>query len=439
VPRPRLLYLAFYFPPSRASGVFRARATANHFAAAGWDVTVLRAPDRFFDEVAGSKDPGLVAGIDPSVETVPVPMDFFAWETEVARYGWLRGNAPVLAKTLHEWRQRRSFPENYRSWGANCVTEGLRLHRERPFDLVLATGNPFASFAAAWKLERRAKVPYLVDYRDSWTLDLFANADAFPPGHPAWAWERRVMDRAAGAVFVNEALREWHAARYPGTADRMSVVPNGWDPDLLDPERIAATAADGPLSFAYVGTLTANQPVRAMIDGFRTMTAAGEHADATLDLYGHFGFFTGSPDKLRAEFGLDFAAEDDVRYRGPVAKTAIGDAYGASDVLVFLAGGSKYVTSGKIFEYMATGKPIVSVHEPGSAAEPLLRDYPLWFRPASLEPAAVARAMAEAGDAAAKHDPETAARARAHGAAYTRDRALAELERQARRTIGGRP
>jgi len=27
--RPRILYLSFYFPPSRASGVYRARATAN--------------------------------------------------------------------------------------------------------------------------------------------------------------------------------------------------------------------------------------------------------------------------------------------------------------------------------------------------------------------------------------------------------------------------
>jgi hypothetical protein len=32
--RPRLLYLAFYFPPSLAGGVYRSRATANHFAGA---------------------------------------------------------------------------------------------------------------------------------------------------------------------------------------------------------------------------------------------------------------------------------------------------------------------------------------------------------------------------------------------------------------------
>ncbi|GAB3229755.1 hypothetical protein GCM10027447_23350 [Glycomyces halotolerans] len=434
--RPRLLYLAFYFPPSRASGVYRARATANHFTAAGWDVTVMRAPDRFYREVTGSTDDALTDGLDPAIEVVPRPMDFFAWETDVSRYGRFRGNAPVLARRFNEWKLRRIFPEQYESWARSCVAEGWRRHRRERFDLILSTGNPFASFAAACALSRLTGVPYILDYRDSWTLDLFTNADAYGPEHPAWKWERRVMRRAAAAVFVNDALRQWHAERYPETAERMMVVPNGWDPDCLDPDALDGTPT-GPLSYAYVGTLTVNQPVHAMVDGFRTMTGRGDHADATLDLHGHLGFFSHSPGKLRAEFGLEFGEEGDVRYRGPVSKTAIGDTYAASDVLVFLAGGSKYVTSGKIFEYMATGKPIVSVHEPGSAAEALLRHYPLWFRPKRLEPEDIARAMAEAGDAALKADPEVARSARDYGATFTRERALLPLEERARAVIGG--
>jgi glycosyltransferase involved in cell wall biosynthesis len=161
------------------------------------------------------------------------------------------------------------------------------------------------------------------------------------------------------------------------------------------------------------------------------MAERGSHPGSTLDLYGHIGFFAKYESQMRRRLGLNADLEG-VHLRGPVSKAEIGAAYGASDVLVFLVGGSKYVTSGKIFEYMATGKPIVSVHEPGSAAEELLRDYPLWFNPGSLEPAAVAAAMAEAGDAARKADPDLAARARAYGAGFTRYRALEDFERRAR-------
>ncbi|MCD0443722.1 glycosyltransferase [Glycomyces sp. A-F 0318] len=435
--RPRVLYLAFYFPPSRASGVYRARATANYFAEAGWDVTVARAPQWFLTDVVGSTDDELEATVDPRIRTVSPELDNFPWETDIRAFGRFRGNFPFLAKRWHEWRQRFAFPDRYASWGEAAAAEGLRLHAERPFDLVIATGNPFAAFGAAYELGRRTGVPYIVDYRDSWTLDLFANADAFPRGHRAWKWERRLLEGAAEALFVNEALRSWHAERYPKAADRMHVVLNGWDPDVLPEVPAAAADGDRPLSFAYVGTLTGAQPIEAMVEGFDRVNRETRHAGSSLDLYGHIGFFSGSESRLRGRLGLD-ELPDGVRIRGPVSKAEIGRAYADSDVLVFLAGGSKYVTSGKIFEYMATGRPIVSVHERGCAAEELLRDYPLWFAPASLDPAEVAAAMAEAGDAARKADPDAAAEARRYAASFTRYRALAPFERRCRDLVAGR-
>jgi glycosyltransferase involved in cell wall biosynthesis len=429
--RPRVLYLAFYFPPSRASGVYRARATANYFAEAGWDVTVARVPQWFLTEVVGSTDDGLAAPVDPRIATVSPELDNFVWEADIRSFGRFRGNFPFLAARWHKFKQRFQFPDRYASWGAAAVEEGLRLHNERPFDLVIATGNPFSAFGAAYELGRRTGVPYIVDYRDSWTLDLFANEDAFPKGDPAWRWERRILEGAAEALFVNEALRTWHAERYPQAADRMHVMLNGWDPDVLPEVPVSTPDESRPLSYAYVGTLTAAQPVEALFTGFTRMADGGRHPGARLDLYGHLGFFAKYEGRMRAEMGLD-DDDDRIRHRGPVSKAEIGGAYAASDVLVFLVGGSKYVTSGKIFEYMATGKPIVSVHERGSAAEELLRDYPLWFEPGSLEPDAVAAAMADAGDAARKADPDAAQRARDYAAGFTRYRALEDFERRAR-------
>jgi glycosyltransferase involved in cell wall biosynthesis len=435
--RPRVLYLAFYFPPSRASGVYRARATANYFAETGWDVTVLRAPQRFLLDVVGSTDEGLAATVDPRIEVALPEMDYFNWEFDIRAFGSLRGNFPFLARRWHKWKQRFAFPDAYASWGEHAVTEGLRRHAERPFDLIVATGNPFAAFGAAYELGKRTGLPYVLDYRDSWTLDLFTNTDAFPKRHPAWKWERRLLENAAEALFVNEALRSWHADRYPKAADRMHVMLNGWDPDVL-PEIPAATAdQDRPLSFAYVGTITAAQPVEAMFAGFEQMNRESRHPGSTLDLYGHIGFFSGSETRIRGRFGFETEPEG-VAFRGPVSKAEIGRAYADSDVLVFLAGGSKYVTSGKIFEYMATGRPIVSVHERGSAAEELLGDYPLWFAPESLEPAAVAAAMAEAGDAARKAEPRLSDQARRYAASFTRYRALEAFERRARALATGR-
>jgi hypothetical protein len=90
-------------------------------------------------------------------------------------------------------------------------TQVLFLARMHAF---LATGNPFASFAAVWLFHRSSGVPYVVDYRESWTLDLFTGRPAFPESHLAWKWERRMLGGASVVVFVNDALRGRRAERY---------------------------------------------------------------------------------------------------------------------------------------------------------------------------------------------------------------------------------
>jgi glycosyltransferase involved in cell wall biosynthesis len=439
--RPRLLYLAFYFPPSRASGVYRARATANHFAAAGWDVTVLAAPLKFLYDVTGSTDEKLLDTVDPRIRVERPELDLARWSHELREMSWFRGTMPGLAKRLSHWRDFKQFPEVYVSWGRSAVAAALKLHRREKFDAVLATGNPFAAFGTAWAVNRLTGLPYVLDYRDSWTLDLFTDAPAFPPRHPAWKWEWRVIRRSAATVFVNNALREWHAARYPRAAERMMVVPNGWDPDLLDVAPNEPPPGDRPLRFNYLGTVTTYQPVEEMAAAFAQARQHAELAGAELNVYGHLGFFQHSRSSFLSRFELNAAGEVDperdngVRVRGAVSKTEVSSVYAESDVLVFLAAGARYVTSGKVFEYMATGRPIVSVHAPEIAAREVLAGYPLWFTADSLDPDKIAESFVAAGRAAREATPEVRAAARRYAHGFQRDTLLRPLEERMRAMV----
>jgi glycosyltransferase involved in cell wall biosynthesis len=439
---PRVLYLSFYFPPSRASGVYRARATANHLAADGWDVTVFAAPLRFLYEAIGSVDEKLAETVDERVHVERPWQSQFIWSTDIRRFSRFRRQWPTLAFSLYQYSQK-FFPEHYSSWALASVAKALRSHRRKKFDVVVATGNPFAAFAAAWMINKLTGVPYVVDYRDAWTLDLFEDQPAYPPGHTVWRWEKRVLDKASAVVFVNDALRQWHADRYPADADKMMIVPNGWDADVLEEPSAAATAtprASHPLRFTYVGTITPVQPVLELVEAFLLARSHSLIADAELNLYGHLGFFKGGHTRLTQLLDIDHAnrvgGEDTgIHYRGPVSKTEVAHTYAESDVLVFMAGGARYVTSGKIFEYMATGKPIVSVHAPGIAAAEVLAGYPLWFNADSLDPKEIAETMIAAGKAAEDLSPETREAARQHAEQYTRDHVLVPFEQKLRSLI----
>ena len=439
-----MLYLAFYFPPTRASGVYRAVATANAMAAGGWDVTVMTPPREFFEEYLRSSDPSLEAAVreDVRVERVPLAGNM-PWERDIRRFGRVRKLSPPVAALGYRELRRWTVDEPYALWIPTVVARALAMRPRRHFDLVLATGNPFASFVAAWAVGRALKIPYVLDYRDAWTLELFSEQPRYPADDPVWRWEERVLRGAAEAVFVNEPLRRWHQARYPFAADRMTVVPNGWDPQLLDdlPDRPpaapdsadSADSADRPVRFGYIGTMTDQLPLEEFFEGWKRARRHPVMADAELDLHGHLGFFPHHAERLAARMPL---GEHGVTYRGPVAKADIGRAYAGMDALVFLAGGARYVTSGKIFEYMATGRPIVSAHRPGIAAADVLGDYPLWFGGDGLEPDALASALVGAAEAVRKSDPDLYTAARAHAAGYTRDAALGPFEQRMRKLVG---
>lgn len=432
--RPHLLFVAWGFPPCRAGGVYRALATANAFAAAGWDVTVVTSEREAFERYTGV-DATLEARIDPRIAVKRI---FFTWkalETDIRRYSWLRVHLPVLWRRIHARTDKLRFPEpGYGPWRPALEEAVLEVHAEHPVDLVLATANPHVAFLGAWRLHRSHGIPYVMDYRDAWLLDVFSGARLHGKRSRAARWEARLVDAASEIWFVNEPIRAWHEALYPDAAARMQLVANGYDSDLSSAPR---PRRDGrPLVFGYIGTVTPKVPLAPFLAGWRRARATSPAlAGAQTRIHGYLGYYhTPRADMLAL---VEEAAADGVTYEGPVGKAEIHHAYSEMDALLLLLGAGRYVTSGKVFEYVSTGLPIVSVHDPDNAASDVLRDYPLWFPVQSLSEEHIAQALTAAAEAAREADPATRAACLAFAEQYRRDRqlqpridALAELVRR---------
>ncbi|MGC5583357.1 glycosyltransferase [Ornithinimicrobium sp. W1665] len=484
--------MAFYFPPSRASGVYRMLALANHLARTGWEVTVVTVTEDFYERITRSGDPSLVDAVDPRVRVERVPLPMSHLETDLRRYGWFRGNYPGLHRRVVRRLTTALWCDQYGPWVPGVLARLLQIHRRHPVDVTLATGNPYSAYQAVWALRRTTGVPYVLDSRDSWTLNLFTGEMAFREGHAALTWERRTFADAELITFVNRPLLEWHQEQYPQDAGRMMVVANGYDasgvsalvpgstgdvpdptvdvflseeaerayrtlePDVEDveddedvedvevigddedddPGEVGASDGLGPVHLGYVGTLTANQPHPAVWEGWRRAKDAGRLPGAVVDLYGHLGFF-GVSAAVRTLLPLADATQQ-VTWHGAVEKADIANAYATLDVLVMIVADSPYVTSGKVFEYMSTGKPVLGLYEPDCAVAEVLDDYPLLVRTRSLDPDDVADAFVDAVALARSVTPEQQARARAHATRFERTRQLEPLERRLREIVDRR-
>ncbi|MDR1188926.1 MAG: hypothetical protein LBK95_16010, partial [Bifidobacteriaceae bacterium] len=318
-----------------------------------------------------------------------------------------------------------------------------------------------------------------MEYRDAWLLDVFTGRQAYSDRSRPARLERRFIAAAAQTWFINQDILDWHAARYPAVADRFRLVPNGWDPELLGlnlddaagsdhpdgpgsdgsgsdgpgsagpgcgqpgsarsgsdrhgsvgvgPGGLAAIGSRGqPLTFGYLGTISANAPMPEVVAGWRAAKAAGLlPPDSVLKLGGYLGYFGGSPDPSRDPVAAAVlgAEADGVEYVGPVDKAAVGAFYGSLDALVLPIKAGRYVTSGKVYEYIATGKPIVSIHPPEAGASRVLEGYPLWAPVADMTADQAATAFGKGADLVRGLTPELTAEALAFGERFTRQRQL---------------
>ncbi|GAA4165591.1 hypothetical protein GCM10022286_29070 [Gryllotalpicola daejeonensis] len=420
--RPHLLYVAWGYPPSRGSGVYRAWATANAFARNGWRVTVLTAPRETFTMSTGA-DLTLEQQVDPSIRIVRVPFNAPAFANDVTAWSRWRAETPELWIWAHQRRNLRDFPEkNYGSWRPALEAAARRVHAEDPVDLTIGTANPNVDFLPGYVLYREHGVPYVMDNRDAWQLDIYSGNRLSPKGGAVDRWERRLIAGAHRVWFVNRPIRDWHVEQYPEFAEKMDVVENGYDVAPVMPPR-EGSLPKASIVFGYIGTISGAVPLKEIVDGWALARGRSPLVAASkLELFGHLNH-TGVPHENVVAVMPRFA-EHGISYGGPLLRDEVNRKYGDFDALLLTFGAGKYITGGKVYEYAATGLPIVSVHDPMNETSRTLAEYPGWRGVRSMSADDVSDAFIEVAERAAVQSEEERVAAREWARRFERERQL---------------
>jgi glycosyltransferase involved in cell wall biosynthesis len=331
------------------------------------------------------------------------------------------------AERLTEWRQamlareRAAFPETlYSLWRPRVEAVAYAVHRRSPVDLVIATGNPYVDFVVPLRLHAEFGVPFVLDDRDSWVVNVYTGVP-HAGGEDAERWLGRMLGECLETWFVNPPIADWHRTHYPEHADRIAVVENGWDTAFLDPAALTRPVLD-PLVFGFVGTINAGLPLELLVQGWRAARRRGLPESAEFRLYGQLGHVAAAREQ---ELLLQGAAVDGVRLMGRWPKTRIAEAYEEIDVLVFAKEGGGMVTSGKVYEYVATGKPIAGVIDAHHDARRVLDGYPRAHLSAGTSVDEWTRSLLSAAADARSTDPAVRQGAVSFGERFRRDRILA--------------
>ncbi len=296
----------------------------------------------------------------------------------------------------------------------------LRVARRLLYLVQMVSFSLCAAAYCAWQYRGRTVVYFSHDYMPLYFLSflgvpVYYDIHHFPGTNFMY---RRIMRRAAGfAVQTKWKIDELHR-RFGIAKEKIVYWPNGTDVDIFAIEESVAEArhavglkAQGPVAL-YVGQFFAWK-------GVATLVRALAHMPPAVQLV-----LVGGTEEDTKQLQKEVPESNNPRILFvPFQKReTVPHWLRAADVLVLPNTGtqavSKYYTSPmKLFEYLASGRPVVASDLP-SIREIVSEDTA--YLVAADDPAALARgithALTDVADAAAR-----AARARVHGARFTWD------------------
>ena len=369
----RLLYLTYYYAPSGGSGVQRAVKMTRYLTRFGWHPTVVTV-----DPEAAAfphRDATLLADIPDAVHVARTPTwDPYAMyaalqgrkKEEVVTTGFAGAGAEGFREALARWVRANLFiPDARVGWVPYAIAEARRLHARTPFDALVTTGPPHSTHLAGLWLSARLGLPWLADLRDPWT-DIYYYRD-LPRTAPAAAldafFERAVLRRAHARVAVGPGLADHYRAK---GGKPVHVIPNGFDPA----DFAAPAPPPDPETFvlAFVGTFLGQQNPRALWQVLADLRREGRIPAFRLRLV---GTTDAGVRQAIADAGLDDVTRDEPPVSHPDAIRAMQ----AADALLLCINrvpGAAPIVTGKVYEYVASGRPVLGVGPPGGDAARVL-------------------------------------------------------------------
>ena len=250
-------------------------------------------------------------------------------------------------------------------WVPFALPRAISLARAEPFDCVITTSPP-ASVHAVGAALRAAGTPWIADLRDGWTFD--PPRDAWPTRLQAQLdamLERRLLSSADRVVAVTPPIADDLAQRL---GRPVTVISNGFDPDerpsqsapLLDPARH---------SLVHTGRMSVvGRSPAAFFDGLQEYLRRRPDGAERLEVV-----LAGPVSEEQVALVADRRLDGLVRSLGSLDRSVALALQRSADSLLVLAEGNdvrsaRSVATGKLFEYLGTGRPVLVLGVESEAA-----------------------------------------------------------------------
>jgi len=299
----------------------------------GWTIDVLTIRPSLHDSFY---DPGLLTELPPGIKIFRSFPGFY--------YSLLHSR-PKLA---------RGFPKTTMEWLPFGILKGAQVSRSRKYDILISSALPFVGHLVGYFLKRRMGIPWVVDYGDPLSFNPTTSSMKRLVGR--W-FERRVLKRADGLIAAAEGMRLDFLTHFPflkGIPTR--AIPSGIPAEI---DKVEAADFGDRFVITYAGSFY--KGTREPYPFFRAIQTLIQDEEMRRRLKVQIA---GNADPAYLEVVRKLHIQDSVQFLGRIPfQEVVSILKGSSAVLYIGSLWSHRHFQYKIFEYAASGRPIIAIRQ----------------------------------------------------------------------------
>lgn len=286
--------------------------------------------------------------------------------SNLERSGQLGGFKKSVVTFCRQWL---FIPDELVLWVPFAVAKALKIIKKQKPQLILTTSYPSSTHLIGLILKRFKNIKWVADFRDGW----LQNTVFYKPPTFVHQWlqaklESQVAETADLIIGVTDAITNYFA-RLTGNKKKCQTITNGFDPDDFLKIEPRTFSPPDQMHLLYTGTLFEPRRADSLLQGLKLLLDEKPYLKNKIQLH-----FCSVLDDRTLRLIAELELNDIVKVEGfkPYAE-CLAYQKGA-DVLVLIISpdeNAQIMMTQKVFEYLATGKPILGIM-PDSPCKSLL-------------------------------------------------------------------
>lgn len=261
------------------------------------------------------------------------------------------------------------FPDRMIFWNKTAEEKFIEINNKHSVDLIITVGFPFSTHLLGYKLRRKYNVKWIMDYGDPWS---FNPSSETVPRYRRWLdkiVESKIIKHSDHITVTTDTTKEAFEAAFKNLPE-VSVVKQGVDCKVFSEARVnKENARKKVIDLFYSGIfykdirnpenffIAISQIERLPVDV--NIIIAGHMEDYVIDLVDKLSF----PSFIRISFVGNISFEKVVSYQAN------------ADGLIFFGNKGALQIPGKIYEYLASCTPILSISYQCDAVSDMIKFY----------------------------------------------------------------